>query len=57
MIFYNLYYKNQKLNKRPTSENDVREILRAKYIRRKTIDNNYESIDTKLVKIIKCNIV
>lgn len=57
MKVYNLYYKNEKINSRPLSENDVEEIKKQDYIYKKLDKFNSVKLSIKDVKIIKCTLI
>ena len=55
---YNIYYKNNRINNRPLSENDLKEdILSNQYIYKKTQMNTNIKIPVRDIKIVKCIIV
>ena len=55
---YNIYYKNNRINNRPLSENDLKEgVLSNQYIYKKTQMNTNIKIPVKDIKIVKCIIV
>ena len=55
---YNIYYKNNRINNRPLSENDLKEdILSNQYIYKKTQMNTNIKITVRDIKIVKCIIV
>ena len=57
MKVYNLYYKNEKINSRPLSENDVEEIKKQDYIYKKLDKFNSVKLSIKDVKKIKCTLI
>lgn len=57
MIGYNVYYKNEKVNIKPLSEEQVLEISKNEYVYKQTKFNNIEKIPVNKVKIIKCTII
>ena len=55
---YNIYYKNNRINNRPLSENDIKEhVLSHQYIYKKTHMNTNIKIPVEDIKIVKCIIV
>lgn len=57
MKAYNLYYLNEKINKRPLSESSVNEIMKYPYISKINKNESIIEIETKKIKIIKCTIL
>jgi hypothetical protein len=54
MKYYNLYYKDSKLNNRPVTEMQLDTILNQKHIyKRNSITNKIEDIPTNQIQIIK----
>ena len=54
MNYYNIYYKDNKLNNRPLSEDEVFNVKNLKEIyKRNTISNKLEKIDTSKITYIK----
>ena len=54
MKYYNLYYKDSKLNNRPVNEMQLDTILNQKHIyKRNSITNKIEDIPTNQIQIIK----
>lgn len=54
MNYYNIYYKDNKLNNRPLSEDEVSNVKNLKEIyKRNTISNKLEKIDTSKITYIK----
>ena len=57
MRAYNLYYLNEKINKRPLSESAVNEIMKYPYISKFNKNKSVTEIETKKIKIIKCTVL
>lgn len=57
MKAYNLYYLNEKINKRPLSESAVNEIMKYPYISKVNNNKSVTEIETKKIKIIKCTVI
>jgi hypothetical protein len=57
--YYNIYYNNNLINKKPISSEDVNNIFRKKnsIIKYDKINDHYEEIPTNKLKIIKCTII
>ena len=54
MNYYNIYYKDNKLNNRPLSEDEVFNVKNLKEIyKRNNISNKLEKIDTSKITYIK----
>ena len=57
MIGYNLYFKNEKLNKFPLSNEDVEMIKKNRFINKKIDDSTIKKISTKDIDIVECIII
>lgn len=57
MIAYNIYYKNEKVNIKPLSEEQVIEISKKQYVYKKTKFDTIDEIPVKKLKIMKCTII
>jgi len=58
MKAYNIYYNNEKINKRPLTEEDVETIKKYPYVsKRNALTNTIVEIETKNLRFIKCTIV
>lgn len=54
MNYYNIYYKDNKLNNRPLSEDEISNVKNLKEIyKRNNISNKLEKIDTSKITYIK----
>lgn len=56
MKAYNIYYNNNKLNKRPISEIDVENILKRNFVF-KIINNNNIKIPTNKLNFVECIVI
>lgn len=58
MEAYNIYYKNEKINKRPLSKEDVETIKKYPYIsKRNPFTNQITEMEIKNLQFIKCIII
>lgn len=58
MNYYNLYYKESKLNNRPVNKDDLGNIMKAKNIcKRNMITGKLENIPTNRIHIVKTIII
>lgn len=62
MRTYNIYYKNEKLNSAPLTEEEYEDIMKSKkYVIKKSFDHtgtlNVEKIPLKNVRTVKCVII
>ena len=58
MLKYNIYYRSQKINKRPISEDELKKIQQAKIINKyNERTKELVEIPTKNIDIIKCYVV
>lgn len=58
MRYYNIYYKENKLNNRPLTEDEINNIKEAKEIyKRNNVSGKLESIDTSKINYIKTIII
>ena len=57
MIAYNIYYKNEKVNIKPLSEEQIIEISKKQYVYKKTKFDTIDEIPVKKLKIMKCTII
>lgn len=58
MLKYNLYYNNEKINKRPLSQSELDKVQNLKVINKyNKITNDIVTIPTDKVEIIKCYVV
>ncbi len=55
---YNIYYRNEKINNRPLSNEDLDKVKSLEYINKyNKVDNSITTIPTKDVDVIKCYVV
>jgi CRISPR/Cas system-associated exonuclease Cas4 (RecB family) len=54
---YNLYYKSGRINKRPLSEDTVKEIIKIGKPIRRVVENGVEDIPLNKIRIVKCTVV
>ena len=58
MKYFNVYYKDIKINNRPLTEDDIKSIKDSKFIyKRNNITNKLENIPTNKIKIIKTTLI
>ena len=58
MTYYNLYYKNVKLNNRPITEEEKLNVIKSKEIYKKnSINNHLEKINTSEINFVKTIII
>ena len=58
MTYYNLYYKNVKLNNRPITEEEKLNVIKSKEIYKKnSINNHLEKINTSEIKFVKTIVI
>lgn len=57
MIRYNIYYKNEKVNIKPLSKEQINEIISNNVIYKKAQNNDLIAIPINKIKIFKCTII
>lgn len=57
MIRYNIYYKNEKVNIKPLSNEQIKEIISNNVIYKKAQNNDLIEIPINKIKIFKCTII
>lgn len=57
MITYNIYYKNEKVNIKPLSKDQINEIIANNVIYKKNQNNDLIEIPVNKIKIFKCTII
>ena len=57
MTGYNLYYKNEKLNKFPFNKEELQKILSNQVINKKIDDTSVKKIFVKDIRITECTIL
>lgn len=59
MKYYNMYYKNNKINNRPLTDDDLKTIYSSKkyIIKHNTLSGNNEQIPLSEVRLIKTIII
>lgn len=57
MITYNIYYKNEKVNIKPLSKDQINEIITNNVIYKKNQNNDLIEIPVNKIKIFKCTII
>jgi len=58
MTYYNLYYKNVKLNNRPITEEEKLNVIKSKEIYKKnSLNNHLEKINTSEINFVKTIII
>lgn len=57
-MYYNIYYQNSKVNKKPLTDKDVEYIRSQKVIyKRNEVKDSIEEINTNQIRIISCEII
>jgi len=57
MVRYNIYHGNNKINKFPLNESDIREIIKYKIVNKKISETETKQYNLDDLKIIKCIVV
>lgn len=57
MTGYNLYYKNEKLNKFPFNKEELQKILSSQVINKKIDNTSVKKIFVKDIRITECTIL
>lgn len=57
MIRYNIYYKNEKVNVKPLSKEQINKIISNNVIYKKSPNNDLIEIPINKIKIFKCTII
>lgn len=57
MKTYNLYYKGQRLNRRPLQKKDIDVVMSKEYVSKIVNSTNIKNIPTKECKIVECTLL
>ena len=57
MKVYNIYYKSQKLNRRPLSQSDIDKVMSKEIVSKIVNSTSLKDIPTKDCKVVECTLL